>query len=206
MAESAHLLEVRGVEIRRGERQLIQNLSFALDEGQNALIVGPNGSGKTTFLRVLAGLAPCADGEILFDGIAIDRLEPEQRSDVSYKGHLDGLKQDLSVGENLSFYAELRGRSLGFGQVLEELKLVSLKDRAFRHLSAGQRRRVGLAALKISQAKLWILDEPMTNLDSEGRGLVSRWLREHLAAGGLAVVATHQPDELATSGTLLVEL
>lgn len=206
MSEGLKLLDVQDAAIWRGGRCLMSELSFSLGSGQMALIVGPNGSGKTTLLRVLAGLAPCASGAITWNAQPIDRLLPEQRVDLAYRGHLDGLKKDLSIRENLDFYAALRQSGDGPAGLLEELRLTSLADRQVRFLSAGQRRRAALAALRVAQARLWILDEPMTNLDADGRSLVARWLEEHLHASGVAVVATHQPDELQDAGSVLVEL
>jgi heme exporter protein A len=203
---ATNLLEVSDVEVRRGERLLIRDLSFGLAAGQMALVIGPNGGGKTSLLRIVAGLAPCTAGNITFDGTAIHRMSPEQRADIAYRGHLDGLKKDLTVLENLRFYSALHGCKPDLDGLLTDLGLQGLGERPLRYLSAGQRRRTGLAVLKATRAKLWILDEPMTNLDAQGRSLVARWLGEHLGAGGLALVATHQPDELASNGSLLVEI
>jgi heme exporter protein A len=133
-------------------------------------------------------------------------LAPEQRAQITYRGHLDGLKKDLTVEENLEFYASLGGEPLDFDALLIDLQLADLRHRQVRFLSAGQRRRTGLAALKVRRARLWILDEPMTNLDQSGRQLVADWIGNHLAEGGVAVVATHQAEELVANGTLMVEL
>jgi len=200
------LLDAKDLEIRRGERCLIKDLTFGLAQGELALIVGPNGSGKTSLLRVLAGLAPASSGRVTWSDIPIQRLEPEQRVDISYRGHSDGLKKDLTVRENLEFYKSLAGSDVEVDELLEALQLESAQAQQLRFLSAGQRRRVGLAALKVGKARLWLLDEPMTNLDIEGRKLVLAWINGHVQAGGLAVIATHQPDDLFASGTLLIEL
>lgn len=206
MSEPSLRLSVNDVEIRRGERRLIQGLRFAVGNGEKALIVGPNGSGKTSLLRVIAGIAPCAAGQIMLNGCETRLLPPEQRIDVTYRGHLDGLKNDLTVRENIDFQAALRGRKGDVARALDSVDLAGFADRPVRYLSAGQRRRAGLAALRASAARLWLLDEPMTNLDAAGRGLVTEWINAHVEQGGLAVVATHQPETLAAPGTLLVEL
>jgi heme exporter protein A len=191
----------------RGERCLFEALDFELPPGRLALVLGPNGSGKTTLLRVLAGLSIPTFGNATWSGRAIAALPPEERAQIAYRGHLDGLKRDLTVRENLAFQAAIWSASAVSDTLLEELKLDGAANVRARHLSAGQRRRAALAVLKLAGARLWILDEPMTNLDREGRSLIARWLAQHLAAGGSAVVATHQPDELtAPPGSLVVEL
>jgi heme exporter protein A len=200
------LLRGHEVAVWRGERCLFEQLSFELERQQLALLVGPNGSGKTTLLRILAGLALPTNGLVTWKGIAISDLASEERAEVAYRGHLESLKRDLTVVENLTFHAALWGRRAGFDAILAELKLEAVAHVRARYLSAGQRRRVALAMLQLSGATLWLLDEPTTNLDSEGRALLVEWTQRHLAAGGMAVIATHQPDELATRGALMIEL
>jgi heme exporter protein A len=200
------LLRGRELAVWRGERCLFEQLQFDLAPGQLALLVGANGSGKTTLLRVLAGLAHPTRGRVTWKDIEVTALSPEDRADVAYRGHLEALKRDLTVAENLQFHATLWRRAPAFERLLEELKLNKAAHMRARYLSAGQSRRVALAMLELSGAKLWLLDEPTTNLDSEGRALLVDWTRRHLAAGGLAVVATHQPDDFAMSGALVIEL
>jgi heme exporter protein A len=200
------LLRGRELAVWRGERCLFEQLSFDLERGQLALLVGPNGSGKTTLLRVLAGLALPTSGRVTWKDTVISDLASEERADVAYRGHLEALKRDLTVVENLTFHAALWGRRPAFEAILSELKLEKAAHMRARYLSAGQRRRVALAMLQLSGAKLWLLDEPTTNLDSEGRALLVEWTQRHLAAGGMAVIATHQPDEFATRGALMIEL
>jgi heme exporter protein A len=185
---------------------LFEQLNFELGAEQLALLIGANGSGKTTLLRVLAGLGLPTAGRATWKNVAVAELDAEDRAEVAYRGHLEALKRDLTVVENLEFHTALWGREPKFAGLLEELKLDKVAHMRARYLSAGQRRRVALAMLKLSGAKLWLLDEPTTNLDSEGRALLVDWTRQHLAQGGLAVVATHQPDEFATPGTLMIEL
>lgn len=200
------LLRGRELAVWRGERCLFEQLSFDLEREQLALLVGPNGSGKTTLLRVLAGLALPTSGRVTWKDIAVSDLASEERAEVAYRGHLEALKRDLTVVENLTFHAALWGRRPGLEAILAELKLETVAHMRARYLSAGQRRRVALAMLQLSGAKLWLLDEPTTNLDSEGRSLLIEWTKRHLAAGGMAVIATHQPDEFATRGALMIEL
>jgi heme exporter protein A len=200
------MLSGRELAVWRGEHCLFEQLHFDLGPEQLALLVGPNGSGKTTLLRVLAGLSLPTSGAVTWKGIPVHELAPEDRGDVAYRGHLEALKRDLTVAENLGFHASLWGREPKFDAILTELKLGRAAHMRARYLSAGQRRRVALAMLRLSGAKLWLLDEPTTNLDSEGRALLVAWTRQHVAGGGLAVVATHQPDEFATRGALMIEL
>ncbi len=199
-------LQARDLDIWRGGRRLVRGLTFGLEAGQKALIVGPNGSGKTSLLRIIAGLAPSTTGRITWDSTPTYDLSPEARADIVYSAHLDGLKKDLTIRENLDFYRRLRGGGQDLAALLDALSLGGVIDRQVRYLSAGQRRRAGLATLLGADALLWILDEPMTNLDAAGRTLVAGRIRAHLARGGLAVVATHQPEELSDAGTFLVEL
>jgi heme exporter protein A len=194
------------VAVWRGERCLFEALDFTLAPQQLALLVGPNGAGKTTLLRVLAGLALPSAGSVTWGGTAVASLPAERRAEIAYRGHLDGLKKDLTVLENLRFHAAIHGGTGDIDVLLQELKLGESAHTRARYLSAGQRRRAALAMLKLAPAKLWILDEPMTNLDSDGRTTVLGWMRQHLAAGGSAVVATHQPDEFASRGAWVIEL
>jgi heme exporter protein A len=200
------LLRGQGLAVWRGERCLFEKLDFALAPQQLALLVGANGSGKTTLLRILAGLGTPTAGSVTWKGIAMSELAIEERAAVAYRGHLEALKRDLTVVENLAFHATLWQRESSFDGVLAELKLDKVAHMRARYLSAGQRRRVALAMLHLSGAKLWLLDEPTTNLDSEGRALLVEWTRRHVEDGGLAVIATHQPEEFAAPGALVIEL
>jgi heme exporter protein A len=200
------LLCGRELAVWRGERCLFESLHFELAPEQLALLVGANGSGKTTLLRILAGLGLPTAGSVTWNGAAVTELAPEERAQIAYRGHLEALKRDLTVVENLAFNSALWGREQSLDDVLEELKLDGVAHMRARYLSAGQRRRVALAMLKLQGAKLWLLDEPTTNLDSEGRALLVEWTRRHVTEGGLAVIATHQPDDFAMRGALMIEL
>ncbi len=205
MTNNGAVLRADDVAIWRGDRCLFEGLSFALAAGQLALLVGPNGAGKTTLLRVLAGLAGPTSGRVSWRGHPVEALPPELRGCIAYRGHLDGLKKDLTVAENLRFNAAIWGGTADL-DLLRELKLEAQIDTRIRHLSAGQRRRAALVSLRAVSAPLWLLDEPMTNLDTEGRSTMLRWTDRHLAGGGCAVVATHQPQEFSRSGALVIEL
>jgi heme exporter protein A len=200
------LLCGRELAVWRGERCLFEKLQFELAPQQLALLVGANGSGKTTLLRIVAGLGLPTVGSVTWNSSSVTELAAEQRAQIAYRGHVEALKRDLTVAENLAFHAAIWGHREEFEEVLAELKLERLAHMRARYLSAGQRRRVALAMLKLQGAKLWLLDEPTTNLDSEGRALVVEWTRRHVMTGGLAVIATHQPDEFAMRGALVIDL
>ena len=196
----------RELAVWRGERCLFEGLDLALGPGKLGLVIGANGSGKSTLLRVLAGLSTATSGVVTWRGGNVEALPLEYRGDIAYRGHLDGLKRDLTVLENLRFHATIWRGSAQIDTLLEEVALSAAANVRVRYLSAGQQRRASLATLKLGASKVWILDEPTTNLDKSGRGKVIAWIRGHLEAGGTAVVATHQPDELAQKGALVVEL
>jgi len=199
-------LRANALAMWRGDQCLFESLDFTIEEGQVALVVGPNGAGKTTLLRVLAGLTPATSGDVSFAGTDVFKLPPEQRGAIAYRGHADGLKRDLTVRENFEFCRRMWRTGDDLEALAAELRLEAKRDVRVRHLSAGQRRRVGLGCLRLGGARLWILDEPMTHLDAAGRALVAAWIRRHVEEFGIAVVATHQPDELARSGALMIEL
>ena len=200
------LLSGRDLAVWRGERCLFEELHFELGPAQLALLVGANGSGKTTLLRIVAGLGVPTAGSVTWKGASVTDLAGEDRAEIAYRGHVEALKRELTVVENLEFHAAIWSREQAFEQVLEELKLEQVAHMRARYLSAGQRRRVALAMLMLQGAKVWLLDEPTTNLDSEGRALLVEWTRRHVAAGGIAVIATHQPDEFAMRGALMIDL
>jgi len=200
------LLCGRELAVWRGERCLFEQLHFELGAEQLAVLVGANGSGKTTLLRILAGLGLPTAGSATWKGTSIAELAGEERAEIAYRGHHDALKRDMTVVENLAFHSALWGQEQAFEDILEELKLDHVAHMRARYLSAGQRRRAAMAMLKLQGAKLWLLDEPTTNLDGEGRALLVEWTHRHIAGGGLAVIATHQPDEFAMRGALVIDL
>lgn len=199
-------LQVDALEVWRGQRCLVTGVDFSLDPGRLALVTGANGAGKTTLLRVMAGLMPAAAGSVQWQGTEVTRLPAERRGEIAYHGHLEALKKHLTVTENLKLYHALWSSKLDWRELLGELRLEHAAGMQIRQLSAGQRRRVALATLPLRGAKLWIVDEPTANLDEDGRALVGRWIKAHVDGGGIAVIATHQPDELLAPGTVVVEL
>ena len=190
------MLTVTSLAVSRGGTPLIRDLGFELSPGQTALVTGANGSGKTSLLRVLAGLAAPAAGRVEWCGKDVHRLVPEAREQIAYLGHLDGLKKELTVEENLRFCREFWHGRDATERILEQLRLQPYRRREVQRLSAGQRRRVALGSMWMKPAKLWLLDEPLTNLDGKGVAVVVEWLRQHGADGGVAVVSTHDPRRL----------
>ncbi len=191
------MISASGLTLWRGFRCLFEQLSFELATGEALLIRGPNGSGKTTLLRVLCGLTRPEAGQVHWAGEPIQAQRETFTRALAYLGHRTGLKADLSPEQNLQFAARLRGQRANLDGALAAVGLAEQADLPVRHLSAGQQRRTALARLLQSNAKLWIMDEPLANLDAAGRDFVVSSLNNHLAAGGLAVLAVHEPLELA---------
>jgi heme exporter protein A len=173
------MLTVRDLCVSRGGVAVLEGVSFQLAPGRALVLRGPNGAGKTTLLRTVAGLQPSEGGEILGGEEAI-----------AYAGHSDGLKAMLSVSENLVFWASVFGAS-GVEEALGAFDLVALRDRMAGSLSAGQKRRLGLARLMVTGRPIWVLDEPTVSLDAASVALFAEAVRGHLAAGGSALMATH---------------
>ncbi len=187
------LLQGCGLAIVRGDRLLLDDLDFALAPGELLRVEGPNGSGKTSLLRVVAGLIEPDEGEVRWRGKPVRQQRQAYHAEVAWMGHRPGFKGDLTPPENLRFEAGLRAASrVTLETVFERLGLERLQRLPFRLLSAGQQRRVALARLVLSRARLWLLDEPFTNLDAAGREQVQELIAEHLAGGGLALAASHQ--------------
>jgi heme exporter protein A len=205
MAPAVPLLEIIDLACRRSGRPVFDGLSFVLGAGELLALTGRNGSGKTTLLRALALLLRPDAGTIRWQGADI-RAEPETwRGRLAWLGHLEGLKGDLSVRENLLVAERLRGAPPAEDRLdgaLVAFDLAGLAARPVRSLSAGQRRRVALARVVLSQAPLWLLDEPLNALDVPAQVAFRLALENHLAAGGLAIAATHADLGMPAARTL----
>lgn len=190
------MLEVIDLACARGARELFSGLTVTVTPGLLFAIVGENGSGKSSLLRMLCGLLPRERGMIRWKGTDIGELNGEFARHLTYLGHLNGIKDDLTPVENLQIAAHLSGDDHSAGSVREALQAVGLSRRTHilptRVLSQGQKRRVALARLWLSKRPLWILDEPFAALDEGGITLLTERFKRHLDEGGMAVVATHQ--------------
>lgn len=182
----------------RGDRSLFAELNFDLQAGEMLYVGGPNGSGKTTLLRMICGLVLPAAGRVLWGGEDIHSLDETYRADLLYCGHHTALKDDLSGLENLRFASRLGGRPVGENEALAALERMGMEEVAdlpARVMSQGQKRRVNLARLLLSRARLWVFDEPFTALDRAAVETLRTALGDHLRAGGLLVLTTHQEVE-----------
>ncbi|BCX88906.1 heme exporter protein A [Methylomarinovum tepidoasis] len=187
-------LAVHELECIRGDRLLFSGLDFELHAGELLHVLGTNGSGKTSLLRILCGLLPAENGEIRWCGRPVAEQRAAYLQDLAYLGHHPGIKGELTPLENLHLLRHLyRIRpDADPAALLTEAGLGRHLDVPARTLSAGQRQRIGLTRLRLQQARLWILDEPFTSLDVEGVAWVEGLLEAHLQTGGLAVLTSHQ--------------
>jgi len=193
----------------RGDRRLFSGLDLALPAGTFLQVTGPNGSGKTSLLRILCRLLAPAEGQIKWQGEDIRSLGEEYFTSVTYLGHRHGVKDEFSGIENLRISNALNGIEISNERarsVLERMGLAGRDSLPARLLSEGQRRRVALARLLTCGTKLWLLDEVMTSLDKGAIALIRSLIEEHLAGGGIAIVATHQDLELKTGSIERLEL
>lgn len=183
--------------LQRGQRTLCEQLSFAVTAGEVLLLTGPNGAGKTTLLRAIAGFLAPAAGAIELKGGDAEQTVGEQ---AHFVGHANGVKSNLTVAENLEFWAaflapksDRKIRIERIDKALKDFKLLSLADIPAGYLSAGQKRRLGLARLVLAHRPLWLLDEPTSSLDDASAANLANVVNAHVAAGGLAIAATHLP-------------
>jgi heme exporter protein A len=198
LAPAFQLLDVSNLTGVRGGRVLFRGLSFCVEAGRALSLEGANGAGKTSLLRMLAGFLAPAEGAIRFG----DAADGEERGKlVGWLGHHDAVKPQMSVRENLGFFASLYGSEIG--DALEALGLARLAELPGQYLSAGQKKRVALARLKLSNRPVWLMDEPLASLDVAGKTIAADLVAAHCAAGGIAVIATHEPLGIACERLVL---
>ena len=198
------VLELRGVEVRRGGRRLFSDLSLTLRAGEACALTGANGAGKTSLLRAVAGLVALEAGEIGFGGADAGEA---RGSGLHLIGHLDGLKPARTTAEELSFWSRWCGGTDAAAEAAAEaLELTSLLELEVRRLSAGQRRRLALARLLAAPRPLWLLDEPLSPLDAGWRAQFGAMMQAHLAGGGLILAAVHDPLPIAAKSLEIAPL
>ena len=186
-------LVVEQLGVARGGRRILRDVSFSCPAGSAVVLRGPNGVGKTSLLRVLAGFATPVDGQARLGSALLGDGDGFQEH-VAYAGHADGIKGALSLAENLTFWSRACGGITSADAALARMGLTDQADRLGAACSAGQRRRAGLARLLVSGRRMWLLDEPSVSLDAASVDILRACLADHLAGGGLAILATHDAD------------
>jgi heme exporter protein A len=203
------MLEASHLECVRGNRTIFRDVSFAVRPGDFFRLTGHNGSGKTSLLRMLCGLLSPASGTIRWHGAEIETLGEEYYSAIAYVGHRPGIKDELTAMENLQVSSGLSGIEISRNTAVSALERMGLGCRMHlpsRFLSEGERRRVALARLVVGHSSLWLLDEVLTSLDRIAVETIQLLIEDHLEAGGMAIVATHQELKLASGRSQGIEL
>ncbi|WP_258114952.1 cytochrome c biogenesis heme-transporting ATPase CcmA [Escherichia coli] len=192
------MLEARELLCERDERTLFSGLSFTLNAGEWVQITGSNGAGKTTLLRLLTGLSRPDAGEVLWQGQPLHQVRDSYHQNLLWIGHQPGIKTRLTALENLHFYHR-DGDTAQCLEALAQAGLAGFEDIPVNQLSAGQQRRVALARLWLTRATLWILDEPFTAIDVNGVDRLTQRMAQHTGQGGIVILTTHQPLNVAES-------
>ncbi|EOA0953452.1 cytochrome c biogenesis heme-transporting ATPase CcmA [Escherichia coli] len=192
------MLEARELLCERDERTLFSGLSFTLNAGEWVQITGSNGAGKTTLLRLLTGLSRPDAGEVLWQGQPLHQVRDSYHQNLLWIGHQPGIKTRLTALENLHFYHR-DGDTAQCLEALAQAGLAGFEDIPVNQLSAGQQRRVALARLWLTRATLWILDEPFTAIDVNGVDRLTQRMAQHTELGGIVILTTHQPLNVAES-------
>lgn len=201
-------LSVKQLTCERGYRELFNELSFELSPGEILHIKGENGTGKTSLLRILAGLALPVSGDVSFEGYDCRKYRSEYNEHIAFMGHKLGIKLELTPVENIYSYCET-GKPCSEQQILDVLEKVGLygfEEMYCNQLSAGQKRRVAIAQAMLSEARLWILDEPFTSLDVIGVGYFLQVIQQHVNKGGMVLLTTHQDVALENCTTKYLHL
>lgn len=203
------MLTAQGLACLRGDRLLFKNVGFELNAGGLLYVLGENGSGKSSLLRLLCGLLMPEEGTVFWCGKTIKKDAENYLSNLTYLGHLNGLKDDLTALENLQIAARLAGNDASVQKTMAALTAIGIARCAnlpVRVLSQGQKRRVALATLWLAESKLWILDEPFAALDTASVEVLASRLGEHMANGGMAIITTHQDVVIKAQSTQTLRL
>ncbi|MEO5700447.1 MAG: cytochrome c biogenesis heme-transporting ATPase CcmA [Casimicrobiaceae bacterium] len=203
------MLEAHQLAMRRGATRLFTGLSFRVAPGEVLMITGANGTGKTTLLRMLAGLTTPAAGTMTWQGRTLRPFDPALRAIAAFVGHQPALKDELTARENLAALTRLAGEPVtpqALDAALDRVELTRQRNLPARVLSQGQRRRIGLARLSLVRRLVWLLDEPLTALDPAGMGLVAQLIGDHARDGGMAIAATHAALDLPAGPTRTLAL
>ncbi|MDP0019048.1 cytochrome c biogenesis heme-transporting ATPase CcmA [Glaesserella parasuis] len=191
-------LSLINIACERGETRLFEGCSLTISSGQWWQIEGHNGIGKTSLLRILAGLAVAVEGEVQWNGVKIQQQRDQYYTNLFYLGHHAGVKPELTAWENLRFFQKIQGLPLddeALWNALGKVSLIGREDLPCSHLSAGQQRRVALAKLWLTKATLWILDEPFTAIDKKGVAELISHIEQHCEQGGMVIFTSHQTAE-----------
>ncbi|MBT3204266.1 MAG: cytochrome c biogenesis heme-transporting ATPase CcmA [Gammaproteobacteria bacterium] len=201
------LLQTSDLTCVKDDRVLFEDLNISLSAGQMLLVEGKNGSGKTSLLRILTGLNLPESGYVLWKGEPIDKVGPDYYEQVNYIGHHDGIKRDLTCLENLRL-VQAMGKPLpiDLDDALDKVNLYRFGDNFVATLSAGQKRRLAMARLVVTEAKLWIMDEPFTSLDKASMAMFQQMFEQHLANGGVIVMTSHHDIEMPDSDVVRLNL
>ena len=201
------LLQTRDLTCVKDDRVLFEGLNISLSAGQILLVEGKNGSGKTSLLRILTGLSLPESGEILWKGEPISEVGADYYEQVNYVGHHDGIKRDLTCLENLRL-VQAMGKPLpiSLDDALEKVNLYRYGENFVATLSAGQKRRLALARLVVTEASLWIMDEPFTSLDKASMAMFQTMFEQHLSSGGVIVMTSHHDIEMPESDVVRLNL
>lgn len=201
------LLETRELCCVRDDRVLFKGLNIQLGEGQILLVEGKNGSGKTSLLRILTGLALPESGEVLWCGRPIADVGAEYYEQVNYVGHHDGIKRDLTCLENLRLVQAMgKPIDIDLDEALRKVNLYRFGENFVATLSAGQKRRLAMARMVVTEARVWIMDEPFTSLDKASMAMFQDMFEEHLRGGGVIVMTSHHDIDMPDSDVVRLNL